>query len=268
VDLSAQQEAVAYVADLRPRAVDLTDAGVQEKLKTVFEIKGIRSVLKHCEELSVTPSNLLYFFEHMDRLALEDFRPTDEDILRCRQRTAGANTTTIYLSKQYFEFHDVGGQKPEQKKWEQIMDGHIFSAILYFVATDEYDVRSGDDPERTKLEMSRRIFGEVCNNDHIDKLTPIMLFLNRSDLFEERISDDEGWKSYKKTFKDYNETREVDKCLENVGDWFMKVLGADQKDRVVNFHQTCALDSDAMKVVWDTVREGIMRASMSKAGFV
>jgi len=266
---SDNNDNIEFVNDLRPRAVELTDTNVQ-KLKAVFNDPGIQEVLKsHGEDLSITASNLIYFFDNMDLIVADDYCPKDEDILRCRQRTAGANFSTIYLGKKYFEFHDVGGQRPERAKWEQIIKDHTFGAVLYFIACDEYDLHSaeGMDTDRTKMDISRHIFGEIVNSTLIDKNTPIVLFLNRIDLFKLRIADKNGWKAFKKVYPTYDGDKDLNSCLEHIGDNFLKTLKEDQKDRVINTHQTCALDTDLMKVVWDSVREGILRVALAKVGY-
>jgi len=148
------------------------------------------------------------------------------------------------------------------------MASHSFAAILYFVASDEFDVKSMEDLDLTKIVVSRTIFGKVCNN-LTDKTTPIMLFLNRRDLFETRIKEDDGWASFKKELPGYKgEKKSVKESLDHMADSFMQVVEPENSNRGITVHHTCALDTGAMKVVWDSVRDGILRGAMTKAGYV
>jgi len=127
-----------HVTSLRARTVDLTPDLLQ-RLLALWKDPAIQEVIeKQQEQLTIT--HLPYFFEHVDRITQAEYKPTDEDILRCRQRTAGTSSASVYIEKNYFEFFDIGGQKPERAKWEQILAEHDFSSVLYFIAVDEFDV--------------------------------------------------------------------------------------------------------------------------------
>jgi len=270
IDLSEIKDLISFVDEIRPRAVDLSNPEVKQNLIDTYNNPKIKkAIFTHKPvELSIEPENLTYFYDNFERISSEDYIPTNEDILRCRQRTAGAGSTTIYINKVYFEFTDVGGQKPEQAKWLQIIKENQFAAVLFFVASDEFNVKSSEDPERTKVAISRKIFSEVCNNDYIGDATPVVLFLNRRDLFGKKISDDEHWNAFRKIFPDYTGQQTEEEALEYLGYTFTKVLEQSHSDRIVNVHFTCALDTKAMGVVWDTVREAVLRQLLTKIGIV
>jgi len=162
-------------------------------------------------------------------------------------------------------FFDVGGQKPERSKWEQVLQEHKFAAIIYFVASDEFDV---DDEEKefesTKMEISRFIFSEIVNSDVIQVDVPVVLFLNREDLFEERMKDPSGLKAFKDTFPEYKGTASKDEGLSYVKDFFLSVV-KDTKNPIKH-HNTCALDRESMVVVWHTVREFLLRRALQDIG--
>jgi len=268
--ISDIEEATNVVLDIRPRAVDLSDVEVKKNLLEVYNHKDIQKLLnrENNTELSVDSDHLRYYYEHFDRIADPAFVPTDKDILMCRQRTAGASTTSIYINKKYFEFTDVGGQKPEQHKWPQILQQQHYAAILFFVASNEYDMTSSEDPERTKMAISRKIFGEVCNSEQIGD-SPIVLLLNKLDLFHSKLGNKKGWKSFKATFPDYKGTQEDIPALNYIADTYKGVLDPSRsKDMVLNVHNTCALDTEALSVVWTSIREGIVRSGLSKAGYL
>jgi len=258
---SSDNTAVAdKIHSLRARAVDIT-ADIQVAVTQLFPDPAIQEVIKnHSEQLTI--KHLPYFLEHMDRVIKSDYIPNDEDILRCRQRTAGASSATIYIDKNYFEFFDIGGQKPERAKWEQVLADNRFAAILYFVAADEFDV--GDEEkefDRTKLEISRFIFSEIVNSNIIQEDVPVILFLNRRDLFEDRMKERSGWESFKRQFNDYDGGEDPKAGLDFMRNIFLDTV----RPRDVNpikHHYTCALDRESMIVVWRTVREYLLKLAL------
>jgi guanine nucleotide-binding protein subunit alpha len=219
-----------------------------------------RLVEKHSELLSIT--HLSYFWHHFDRITQNNFVPNHEDILRARVRTAGANSSTIYIDKCFYEFFDVGGQRPERSKWEFVFRENRFNAIIYFVAADEYDVDNEDgDNDRTKLEISRYIFAELVNSDIIDPEIPVVLFLNRSDIFEGRILNSEGFQSFQKIFPDYTEGQDVGKAMDYLKEFFISVS---ENQQTIKTYVTCALDRNSLVVVWQTVRKSILNKTLNE----
>lgn len=61
-----------------------------------------------------------YMVENMDRALKPEFIPTDEDIVRIRQRTSGIDVTKFPFGKNEWSLVDVGGQKPEGSKWGKV----------------------------------------------------------------------------------------------------------------------------------------------------
>jgi len=210
-----------HLLSLRARSVDLTP-DLLERILALWSDPAIKEVVdKHAEQLTIT--HLPYFFENVERIKRDDYKPTDEDILRCRQRTSGASSTTVFIDKNYFEFFDIGGQKPERAKWEPILSEHQFSSVIYFVAADEFDVEDEDkEYQRTKLEISRLVFSEIVNSNMVEHDVPIILFVNRKDLFSQRFSDPEGYKQFLATFPGYSGGTDVEAGLDFIKDLFQK----------------------------------------------
>jgi guanine nucleotide-binding protein G(i) subunit alpha len=100
---------------------------------------------------------------------------------------------------------DVGGQRSERKKWIHCFE-HV-TAIIFCVALSEYDLVLAEDEEmvifsfttksdRHRVEMlksfknrmreSMKLFESICNNVWF-RTTSIILFLNKKDIFQEKI---------------------------------------------------------------------------------
>jgi len=243
-------------SDLDPENVDL--------LKGIWEDPSIKTVVEQHREL-LTVTHLSYFWDQFDRVMQPEFLPNDEDILRARVRTAGANSSTIYIDKHFYEFFDVGGQKPERAKWEYVFQENKFATIIYFVACDEFDVQDEDlDKDRTKMEISRYIFSELVNTNVIGEDVPVVLFLNRTDLFEQRIKHPEGFKAFKETFPDYSGGQSKMEGLEYLRDLFLAVTNRKSN---IKYHFTCALDRNSLVVVWRTVKESLLNETLGILGF-
>jgi len=254
-----------HIAALRARTVELT-ADLTQHIVALWNDPAVQDVLKnHSEQLTIT--NLPYFFQHIDNISKDDFSPSDEDILRCRQRTAGASSTTVYIEKNYFEFFDVGGQKPERAKWEAVIGDNKFSAVIYFVAADEFDVEDEDKEfQRTKMEISRFIFSEITNSKVLEQNVPIILFLNRQDLFVKRFNDPHGYQQFQATFPDFAGGKEPESGLQFIKDQFVSTVH-DLNYNPIKCHNTCALDTESMVVIWRSVREFLLKQALDDMGF-
>uniref|UniRef100_A0A6B2L9C7 Uncharacterized protein n=1 Tax=Arcella intermedia TaxID=1963864 RepID=A0A6B2L9C7_9EUKA len=233
-------------------------------LKSVWEDPTVQDLVTNHKEQINAPL-ISYFWEHVDRVMSDTYVPTEDDILRVRVRTAGAYSTTVYVKPEYFEFFDVGGQKPERSKWEKVLSTHKFSCVIFFVATDEWDVKDEErEFDATKLEMSKIIFTEVTQTEMIDASVPIILFLNRSDLLGERIKSASGFASFKEAYPEYAGEQKAEAVLGFIKDRFLE--GVNRKKDGMKHYVTNALDKNSMTPVFNAVKTYILTSSLSSAG--
>lgn len=80
---------------------------------------------------------------------------------------------------------DVGGQRSERKKWIHCFEG--VTAIIFCVALSGYDLVLAEDEEMNRMIESMKLFDSICNSKWFVE-TSIILFLNKKDLFEEKIN--------------------------------------------------------------------------------
>jgi len=211
----------------------------------------------------ISITHFQYFWDSLERIADANYSPNDEDIVRARMRTSGSNSTAVFMDRNYFEFYDVGGQKPERAKWETVISENTFSTLLYFVACDEFDVRDDEkDFDKTKMEISRLIFNEIVNSNVVGDNIPIILFLNREDIFEQRIKTEKGFASFKDTFPEYDGPNDKVKGMEYIRSFFCAVVKENSRKAPIKCHYTCALDRDGLVVVWRTIREFLLKEAL------
>ena len=60
--------------------------------------------------------------------------------------------------------------------------------MIYFAALDDYNVMSDDDPNITRMEESLQIWADTMRSDAFDPNLAIILFLNKYDLFQEKVN--------------------------------------------------------------------------------
>lgn len=80
---------------------------------------------------------------------------------------------------------DVGGQRSERKKWM-----HCFqevTAVIFCVALSEYDLKLYEDDTTNRMQESLKLFKEICNTKWFAN-TAMILFLNKRDIFSEKVS--------------------------------------------------------------------------------
>jgi len=106
---------------------------IAEKVRVLWQDPSIQRTWKAAPGFQLQMNHMDYLMENLDRISTPDYLPTNEDVLRARQRTTGEQTTSFVIDKAGWDLIDVGGQKPERAKWEAIITTkESVNAIIFF----------------------------------------------------------------------------------------------------------------------------------------
>ncbi|KMS93624.1 hypothetical protein BVRB_029600, partial [Beta vulgaris subsp. vulgaris] len=120
----------------------------------------------------------------IDEVCSPTYCPTEDDILRSRVRTSGIVETEFEIENSRFQMFDVGGQRNERKKWIHCFDS--VTAVIFVAAMNDYDQVLYEDGTTNRMQEALQLFGDIVNSEWFQS-TPVILFLNKSDLFAEKI---------------------------------------------------------------------------------
>jgi len=200
-----------------------------------------------------------YFFSKIRDIGREGYVPIYEDILRIRVRTTGIFETEFKIDGTKFKMFDVGGQRNERKKWIHCFEG--VTAVLFVVAISEYDQNCYEDEKTNRMEEAMTLFAEICNS-HWFENTNMILFLNKRDLFEDKIKR----VPLKVCFKEFTGASDYKAGTEYIKDQFVALNK--KKQKLVYTHITCATDSTNVQKVFNAVKDIVIRDTLLSEGFV
>jgi len=152
---------------------------------------------------------------------------------------------------------DVGGQRSERRKWI-----HSFSevnAIFYIIALNEFDQMLREDHTVNRMDEALRLFCEICAYpDFLE--TNVILFLNKSDLFDEKFTKNKGL--LKKSFPDFEGTSVEDgiKYLRK------KFVACNQTRKEIFSHITTATSTENIKFVFEVLEKQMMTNVIETCG--
>ncbi|CAH8444109.1 unnamed protein product [Schistosoma guineensis] len=219
---------------------------------------GVQQCFKRSREYQLNDS-ASYFFNSLDRLAKHDYIPTDQDVLRTRVKTTGIQETQFSYKKIEFRLVDVGGQRSERKKWI-----HCFqdvTAIIFVVALSEYDLGLAEDQTTNRMVESMNLFDSICNNSWFTE-TSLLLFLNKRDLFEQKIYHS----PLTICFPEYiggNNYQEAGLYIQTKFEALNR-----QTTKEIYTHFTCATDTTNIQFVFDAVTDVIIRRNLKLDGLL
>uniref|UniRef100_A0A183C9L9 G-protein alpha subunit n=2 Tax=Globodera pallida TaxID=36090 RepID=A0A183C9L9_GLOPA len=181
------------------------DLKMVEALRALWTDKNLtEKVLSRRNEFHFVESSI-YFLDSLDRVSAIDYVPTVQDILNLRIETT--EIVNYEIRGVNFCVFDVGGCRSERRKWIHCFD-HVQS-IIFLSAISEFDQKSRETPSVNRLVESMRIFSTICNSRWFIR-TGFILFLNKRDLFEQKIRQG---KSISACFKNYFEKTNLPKTL-------------------------------------------------------
>ncbi|VDN01008.1 unnamed protein product [Thelazia callipaeda] len=195
-----------------------------------------------------------YFFDHINRVAMPDYCPTNRDILLCRKATRGITEHVFEIQRVSFRFIDVGGQRSQRQKWFQCFED--ITSILFMVASCEYDQVLLEDRRTNRVVESRSVFETIANNKSFSNVS-IILFMNKTDLLEQKVPKSDIRQYFADFTGDHNSLRDVQFFLV---DKFENCCR--DKRRPFFYHFTTAVDTENIRRVFKDCRETILEQNL------
>jgi len=222
---------------------------------------GIQQTLEHRTLYYLTDSSE-YFLNKVEQVLSPQYFPSEQDIFRCRTRSTGILEESFEIEGNKFKMMDVGGQRNERKKWIHCFSG--VTALLFVVAMSEYDMVLFEDGKTNRMEEALNVFEEVVNNEFMINI-PVMLFLNKRDLFQEKLLE----KKVPLTgiFPDFKITN-PDDLFNDATTYIRKQFEKRNKNptRKVYSLVTCATDPDNVKFVFRSVNDIVIKRALTEGG--
>mmetsp|Transcript_26026 Transcript_26026/g.29966 ORF Transcript_26026/g.29966 Transcript_26026/m.29966 type:complete len:419 (+) Transcript_26026:102-1358(+) len=203
------------------------------------------------------------YLQDLSRLSSADYRPSAQDILLARVRTTQVVMERYRIDNIDFEMYDVGGQRSERRKWLDCFDE--VDAVIFVAALSEYDQTLAEAKRTNRMVEALELFRSVCNNRAF-RDTSIMLFLNKKDIFAEKIMYSDI--ASQRPFADYaGDRQDFDQGVLYFIQKFKDCLVEDEfSDNFI--HVTCATDTNNMEFVLDSTKTIIMTDNLRRSGFL
>ena len=212
--------------------------------------QGVQNCFSRSREYQLSDS-AEFFLNQLSLTSGTEYVPTQQDVLKAQVHTTGINTSHFVYKDLRFDIYDVGGQRSERKKWLHCFEG--VDAVIFCVALSEYDLVLREDDRVNRMRESLKLFNTICNNKWFLK-TPIILFLNKIDLFKEKI----GKNPLAGYFPEYNGSLTTyTEAVAYIQERF-ESLNTFRKTKPLYTHLTCATDTESIRLVIDVVLDKVI----------
>jgi len=246
-----------YIIDLKGDAK--IDSKIGGHIKALWKDKGIRTTFDNRAKFQLT-DNADWYFDRIEEISKENsYIPSEGDVLRARVRTTGIVENDFSIEGNKFKMFDVGGQRNERKKWIHCFEN--VTAVLFVAAISAYDQTLYEDETTNRMVEALNLFEEICNSRWF-RDTSMVLFLNKSDLFAEKIKK----VPLKYCFPEYT----GENTYEATTAYLIHQFESRNRspDKQVYTHITCATNTDNVSAVFNAVKDIIIRRSLNEAGLV
>uniref|UniRef100_A0A8V0ZIU4 G protein subunit alpha o1 n=2 Tax=Phasianidae TaxID=9005 RepID=A0A8V0ZIU4_CHICK len=240
----------------RSREYQLNDSA-QYTTQASAAVLGFIPLMALHSQSSTMKENLISYLDSLDRIGAADYQPTEQDILRTRVKTTGIVETHFTFKNLHFRLFDVGGQRSERKKWIHCFED--VTAIIFCVALSGYDQVLHEDETTNRMHESLKLFDSICNNKWFTD-TSIILFLNKKDIFEEKIKKS----PLTICFPEYTGPSSFTEAVAYIQAQYESKNKSPNKE--IYTHITCATDTNNIQFVFDAVTDVIIANNLRGCG--
>ena len=290
-DSSLSGKAVKNVVQLQKYSAQL-NAETCNDLLDIWNNKS--SEIIRTEQLM--SSAFSYFMNKLPEIsAINEYEPTDEDILMLHLQHSVAANFEMMTNKMYLNFLEYRGDalganiKGSLCGYSRI----LYSVIIFVVDISAFDVKVESRGISTKLKKSWDLFKNLCKEEKWKKV-PLILFFNKMDIFRQKFNNEHlemlvagfvrgiedeievivPWDihkicvdyygsmydigSIKDTFKDYDgDEKSADECYEFVSNKFIDHIYAKRYNREIAVINGVAIDRSMVEYLLGCVQRRI-----------
>ncbi|KAI9333279.1 G-protein alpha subunit-domain-containing protein [Obelidium mucronatum] len=254
MEASIIKDAVIYKADR------LNEAEIRA-VKTLWRDTGIQYCFRRSNEFQLLDC-CSYFLNDLDRLVDKKYLPTQQDILQARITTTGVTENQFFVNKeQSYKIFDVGGQRSERRKWAAHFQG--VNAIIFMIAISAFDQLCSEDNETNRMVESLNLFASICNHPMF-KSTSMLVFMNKIDLFKEKLKSGIKVATYFPAFSGPNN-------YEATSEYFAHRVTESNKypdHKTVYIYYTWATDTMQIRTVFHTVNVILLQSQLASVGMI
>ncbi|KAA0725237.1 Guanine nucleotide-binding protein subunit alpha-13 [Triplophysa tibetana] len=225
-------------------------------IRALWQDSGIQNAYDRRREFQLGES-VKYFLDNVDKLGEPDYLPTQKDILLARKPTKGIHEYDFEIKNVPFKMVDVGGQRSERKRWFECFDS--VTSILFLVSSSEFDQVLMEDRQTNRLTESLNIFETIVNNRVFSNVS-IILFLNKTDLLEEKVNNVNIKDYFPEFIGDPDDLKDVQtflvECFRN--------KRREQQQKPLYHHFTTAINTENIRLVFRDVKDTILHDNLKQ----
>ena len=204
------------------------------------------------------------------RICTPDFLASNDEILRFAYPTNDVQRVVSDFPETNLALQmiDVGGQRCERAKWSGLVKQ--CQTVLFVTSLDDYHKTLDEDVTKNRLREALVTFRQtrsIVNKNLPDAHT--LLFLNKNDLFDISLKT----MPFKNFFPEYTGPTggqaEIDGAKTFVANLFKDIHDNSAVSDVQQFacHQTSAVDTDHMRMIFALIGDMVLSSSLQESGF-
>ncbi|KAJ7596460.1 guanine nucleotide binding protein, alpha subunit [Mycena floridula] len=242
-------------------------ATYREDMKLLWEDPFVREMLSK-RKIPIDDS-ASFFLPDVERIAVRDYQPTDDDIIRARLRTLGAQEHRFIFEQgrtagYEWRFYDVGGTRSSRAAWYPYFDD--LDAIIFLAPISCFDEKLAEDRRINRLEDSYLLWKSLCSSKILAK-TQIVLMLNKCDLLFAKLQRGIRIRDHVPSFGERNNnlatvTRYFQQHFKEIAKQFSPV------QRTFYAHLTSVIDQTSTTVAFGAVEESVLRNHLRRTELV
>ncbi|GJJ15916.1 hypothetical protein Clacol_010195 [Clathrus columnatus] len=211
-----------------------------------------------------------YFLDELERVAVPNFKPTDDDILRARLKTLGVTEHVFSVRPRFlergehaptteFRIYDVGGSRSQRHAWMPFFDD--VNAIVFLAPMSAFDQTLAEAPEVNRLEDTFKLWKIICSSPLLTSVSFVLL-LNKVDILQQKIDSGVRFGRYVKSYTGKNNWENVAKYLKTKFKAVQRELSP--APRLFYAHITCATDTQQMIVILAAIEDLVLRRNLEQ----
>lgn len=228
-------------------------------ISSIWKDAAIQLAYRQREKFQLLDS-AAYFLDKVQEIGKPGYVPSETDIIRSQARTAGVVEGKFMIKGNMFHILDVGGHRSERKRW--VTHFEQAHGLIFVVALSAYCIKLCEDNKTNRMLEAIELFDLVVNSPLFRK-KPIVLFLNKTDVFKEKIKNIPltVCKPFAKHFK--GDPYSFEETSDYLQEYFERLSGAGKR---IYTHFTCATDHNLVRPVFESMKDSLLEDFLAAGG--